>query len=54
MKKRSAKKMRAAIRRQLSYVRWDLKYLDGLKERGYEPKKREAQQPETNEKVYEQ
>lgn len=42
MKKRSAKKIRAMIRGQPSYVRRDLKYVDGLKKKGYEHQKREA------------
>lgn len=54
MKKRSTKKIRAAIRRQLSYVRRDLRYVGGLKEKGYVPKEKEAQLLGTIEKVYEQ
>lgn len=54
MKKRSTKKIRAAIRRQLSYVRRDLKYVDGLKEKGYVPNEKEARLLRTIEKVYEQ
>ena len=54
MKKRSTKKIRATIRRQLSYVRRDLKYVDVLKGKGYRPTEKEAQQLGTIKKVYEQ
>ena len=52
MKRRSAKKIRATIRRQLSYVRRDLKYVDVLKGKGYIPTQKEAQQLGTIKKVY--
>ena len=52
MKKRSTKKIRATIRRQLSYVRRDLKYVDVLKGKGYIPTQKEAQQLGTIKKVY--
>ena len=54
MKRRSTKKIRATIRRQLSYVRRDLKYVDVLKGKGYRPTEKEAQQLGTIKKVYEQ
>lgn len=40
-KKRSIKKIRATIRKQLSYVRRDLKYLEDFMSEGYAPGKKE-------------
>lgn len=52
MKKRNTKKVHATIRRQLPYVRWNLRYVEDLKEKGYGPKEKEARQLEAIEKVY--
>lgn len=54
MKKRSAKKIRATIRKQLSYVRRDLKYVEDLKAKGYTANEREEKLLGTIKKVYEQ
>ena len=45
MKKRSTKKIRATIRRQLSYVRRDLKYMDSLKKAEERYRKRTGHYP---------
>ena len=53
-RKCSSKKIRAAIRKQLSYVKRDLKYLDGFMSDGYAPVAKEIKQLLTIYKVYEQ
>jgi len=53
-RKRSPKKIRAAIRKQLSYVKRDIKYLDGFMSDGYAPVAKEIKQLLTIYKVYEQ
>ena len=53
-RKRSSKKIRAAIRKQLSYVKRDIKYLDGFMSDGYAPVAKEIKQLLTIYKVYEQ
>ena len=54
MKKRSRKKIRATIRKQLSYVRRDIKYLEEFMASGYAPNKKEIQKLLTIYKLYEQ
>lgn len=53
-KKRSSKKIRATIRKQLSYIKRDLKYLERFMVQGYAPDNKEIQQMLTIYKVYEQ
>lgn len=53
-RKRSPQKIRAAIRKQLSYVKRDLKYLDGFMSGGYAPIAKEINQLLTICKLYEQ
>lgn len=53
-KKKSAKKLRYAIKAQLQYVRRDLGYIQALIAKGYELKKKETDLLETIAKVYEQ
>lgn len=53
-KKRSTKKIRATIRKQLSYVRRDIKYLENFLSEGYAPRKKEIPQLLTIFKLYEQ
>ena len=54
MKKRSRKKIRATIRKQLSYVKRDIKYLEEFMTTGYAPNKKEIQKLLTIYKLYEQ
>lgn len=53
-KKRSTRKIRAAIRKQLSYVRRDIKYLENFMSEGYAPNKKEIPPLLTIYKLYEQ
>jgi len=53
-KKRSTKKIRFTIRKQLSYVRRDIKYLESFMSEGYAPSKKEIQLLLTIYKLYEQ
>ena len=53
-KKPLYKKIRTAIRRQLSYVRRDLKYIDSMRAEGHEPEGRQHDQLSVIRKVYEQ
>ena len=53
-KKRSTKKIRATIRKQLAYVRRDIKYLEGFLSDGYAPNKKEISLLLTIYKLYEQ
>ena len=53
-KKRSTKKIRATIRKQLSYVRRDIKYLENFMFEGYAPSKKEIPLLLTIYKLYEQ
>jgi len=53
-KKRSTKKIRFTIRKQLSYVRRDLKYLEKFMTEGYAPSKKEIKLLLTIFKLYEQ
>jgi IS5 family transposase len=53
-KKRSTKKIRATIRKQLSYVRRDIKYLEDFMSDGYAPSKNEILLLLTIYKLYEQ
>ena len=53
-KKRSAKKIRATIRKQLSYVKRDLKYLENFMSEGYAPDMKEIPLLLTIYKLYEQ
>ena len=53
-KKRSTKKIRFTIRKQLSYVRRDIKYLESFMSEGYAPSKKEIGQLLTIYKLYEQ
>ena len=53
-RKRSTKKIRATIRKQLSYAKRDLKYLDGYMENGYAPTAKEASLLRTINELYEQ
>jgi IS5 family transposase len=54
MKKRTRKKIRATIRKQLSYVRRDIKYLEEFMAAGYAPNKKEIQKLLTIYKLFEQ
>jgi len=53
-KKRSTKKIRATIRKQLAYIRRDIKYLEGFMSRGYAPNMKEIPLLLTIYKLYEQ
>lgn len=53
-KKRSTKKIRATIRKQLSYIKRDIKYLEGYMEEGYAPSSKEISLLMVIYKVYEQ
>lgn len=53
-KKRSTKKIRFTIRKQLSYVRRDIKYLEHFMTEGYAPSKKEIKLLLTIYKLYEQ
>lgn len=53
-KKRSTKKIRFTIRKQLSYVRRDIKYLESFLSEGYAPTKKEIKLLLTIFKLYEQ
>lgn len=53
-KKRSTKKIRFTIRKQLSYVRRDIKYLESFMSEGYAPSKKEIGLLLTIYKLYEQ
>lgn len=53
-KKHTAKKIRKAVRGQLSYVKRDLGYLEGFMEKGYAPLKKEIPLLLTIFKLYEQ
>ncbi|MGL6198530.1 MAG: IS5 family transposase [Lachnospiraceae bacterium] len=53
-KKRSAKKIRATIRKQLSYVKRDIRYLEEFMSKGYAPKSEEISLLLTIYKLYEQ
>lgn len=53
-KKRSAKKIRATIRKQLSYIKRDIKYLESYMEEGYAPISKEMSLLITIYKLYEQ
>jgi len=53
-KKRSTKKIRFTLRKQLSYVRRDIKYLESFMSEGYAPSKKEIQLLLTIYKLYEQ
>ena len=53
-KKRTTKRIRKAIRKQLQYVSRDLRYVDGFLASGCELKKRQTERLETVRKVYQQ
>ena len=53
-KKRSTKKIRATIRKQLSYIKRDIKYLESYMEEGYAPVSQEISLLMTIYKLYEQ
>ena len=53
-KKRTAKKIRQAIKQQLNYVRRDMGYLKSFINQGYLPTKKQLAQFEVIQKVYEQ
>ena len=53
-KKRSTKKIRATIRKQLAYVRRDIKYLESFMSEGYAPNRKEICLLLTIYKLYEQ
>ena len=53
-KKRSAKKIRATIRKQLAYIKRDIKYLENYMEAGYAPTSKEISLLMTIYKLYEQ
>lgn len=53
-KKRSVKKIRRAIKKQLQYIRRDRKYIDWLSENGYSPSAKQAERLSILDKVYEQ
>lgn len=53
-KKRSTKKIRATIRKQLSYIKRDIKYLEKYMEEGYAPRSKEISLLMTIYKLYEQ
>jgi hypothetical protein len=53
-KKRSTKKIRFTIRKQLSYVRRDIKYLESFMSEGYAPNRKEIKHLLTIFKLYEQ
>ena len=53
-KKRSTKKIRATIRKQLAYIRRDIKYLEGFMFGGYAPSMKEISLLLTIYKLYEQ
>ena len=53
-KKRSTKKIRATIRKQLSYIRRDIRYLESYMEKGYAPTAKEIPMIRTIYKLYEQ
>ena len=53
-KKRSTKKIRATIRKQLSYIKRDIKYLESYMEEGYAPVSKEISLLMTIYKLYEQ
>lgn len=53
-RKRSTKKIRAAIRKQLAYIKRDIKYLENYMEDGYAPTSKEISLLMTIYKLYEQ
>ena len=53
-KKRTTKKIRKAIKKQLQYVRRDIGYIDDFMECGYSPTKKQSDLLSTIKKVYEQ
>ena len=53
-KKRSAKRIRATIRKQLAYIKRDIKYLKNYMEDGYAPTSKEISLLMTIYKLYEQ
>lgn len=53
-KKRTTKKIRNAIKKQLQYVRRDLGYIDGMLKQGIELNERQKRRLATIQKVYEQ
>ena len=53
-KRRSARKIRRVIRKQLGFVKRDIGYIDGYLAKGYELQKKEKKQLDTIRKVYEQ
>lgn len=53
-KKRSTKKIRATIRKQLAYIKRDIKYLENYMEDGYAPVSKEISLLMTIDKLYEQ
>ena len=53
-KKRSTKKIRATIRKQLAYIKRDIKYLESYMENGYAPTSKEISLLMTIYKLYEQ
>ena len=53
-KKRSTKKIRATIRKQLAYIKRDIKYLEDYMEAGYAPASKEISLLTTIYKLYEQ
>ena len=53
-KKRSTKKIRATIRKQLSYIKRDINYLESYMEKGYAPASKEISLLRTIYKLYEQ
>lgn len=53
-KKRSAKRIRATIRKQLAYIKRDIKYLENYMEDGYAPTSKEISLLMTIYKLYEQ
>lgn len=53
-KKRSSKKIRKTIRKQLGYVKWDLRCIEEFMEQGYAPTAKEIKLLLTIYKIYEQ
>lgn len=53
-RKRSTKKIRATIRKQLAYIKRDIKYLENYMEDGYAPTSKEISLLMTIDKLYEQ
>ena len=53
-KKRSTKKIRATIRKQLSYIKRDINYLESYMEKGYAPTSKEISLLRTIYKLYDQ